>query len=399
MKMLRKLTVEDIDLQGKRVLMRVDFNVPITEKGEVGDDFRIREALPTINYIITKGASLILMSHLGRPKGEWNSEFSMKPVCECLRGMVEAPVDFADECIGDTVKAMAAGLEPGEILLLENLRFHKEEEKGDPGFAKQLATLGDLYVDDAFGCSHRPHASVYGITQFIQPSVAGMLFKKEIEYFDRVLENPEKPFIALLGGAKVSDKILVIENLAGRVDSILIGGGMAFTFFKAQGLEIGASKCEADRLEEAKRLLDLAREKGTEIILPVDIVAADQFNEKANVQTVAADQIPAGWMGLDIGPKTIELFAEKIKTCKTLVWNGPMGVFEMKPFAEGTYKIAEAAAFSDCVSIVGGGDSASAVRKMGFADRFSHVSTGGGASLEILEGKKLPGVEALTDRK
>ena len=396
--MLRKLTVEDVDLKGKRVVMRVDFNVPLNEKKEVGDDFRIREAMPTINYILTHGASLVLMSHLGRPKGEYKAEFSMKPVCEHLRGLLEAPVDFADDCIGDTVKAMAKGLQPGEVLLLENLRFHKEEEKGDPEFAKQLASLGDIYANDAFGTAHRPHASVYGITQFVKPAVAGLLFKKEIEYFDSVLAKPEKPFIAMLGGAKVSDKILVIENLLNRVDAILIGGGMAFTFYKAQGLEIGASKCEEDRVEEAKRLLALAKEKGAEIVLPVDVVAADAFKEDANKQVVSADAIPAGWMGLDIGPKTIELFSEKIKACKTLVWNGPMGVFEMKPFAEGTFKVAEAAAFSECVSIIDGGDSASAVRKMGLADRFSHVSTGGGASLEILEGKKLPGVEALTDR-
>ncbi|MFA6451303.1 MAG: phosphoglycerate kinase, partial [bacterium] len=388
----------DVDIKGKRVIMRVDFNVPLNDKGEVGDDFRIREAMPTINYVLTNGASLVLMSHLGRPKGEWTAEFSMKPVCECLRSMLDAPVDFADDCVGDTVKAMARGLEPGEVLLLENLRFHKEEEKGDPEFAKQLAALGDVYVNDAFGTAHRPHASVFGITQYVQPAVAGMLFKKEIEYFDKALENPEKPFLALLGGAKVSDKILVIENLISRVDAILIGGGMAFTFFKAMGLEIGGSKCEADRVDEAKRLLALAKEKGCEILLPLDIVIADAFKEDANIQTVAADAIPQGWMGLDIGPKTIELFSERIKACKLLVWNGPMGVFEMKPFADGTKKVAEAAAFSDCISIVGGGDSASAVRKMGLADRFSHVSTGGGASLEILEGKKLPGVEALTNR-
>lgn len=397
--MLRKLTVEDVKLDGKRVLMRVDFNVPIDDKGQVGDEFRIHESLPTIKYILSKGASLVLMSHLGRPKGEWTPEFSMKPVCEKLRELLpDVAVDFADDCIGDQVKVLAKGLEPGEVLLLENLRFHKGEEKNDHEFAKKLAALGDVFANDAFGAAHRDAASVTGVPKIIQPAVAGMLMEKEIEYLDSVISSPEKPFVALLGGAKVSDKIPVIENLIGRVDSILVGGGMAFTFFKAQGLEIGASKCEEDRVGEAKRLLALAKEKGTELLLPADVVAADAFNENANTRIVAANAIPSGWMGLDIGPKTIEQFSEKIRNCKTLVWNGPMGVFEMKPFAEGTKKIAEAAAASDCVSVIGGGDSASAVRKMGLADKFSHVSTGGGASLEMLEGKKLPGVEALTDR-
>jgi phosphoglycerate kinase len=397
--MLRKLTVEDIDLSGKRVLMRVDFNVPISASGEVGDEFRIRESLPTIQYIISKGGSLVLMSHLGRPKGKYTPEFSMKPVCDKLRELLpDVPVDFADDCIGDSVRSLAKGLDPGEILLLENLRFHKEEEKNDPEFSKQLAALGDVFANDAFGTAHRDAASVTGVPKILQPAVAGMLMKKEIEFLDSALANPRKPFLALLGGAKVSDKILVIENLAGRVDAILVGGGMAFTFFKAQGLEIGASKCEEDRVEEAKRLIALCKQKGTELLLPVDVVAASEFKEDAQKQTVAADAIPAGWMGLDIGPKTIELFAEKIKDCKTVVWNGPMGVFEMAPFAEGTLKVAEAIAATDCISIVGGGDSASAVRKMGLADKFSHVSTGGGASLEMLEGKKLPGVEALSNR-
>ncbi|HOX28855.1 MAG TPA: phosphoglycerate kinase [bacterium] len=397
--MLKKITVEDVDLKGKRVVARVDFNVPINERGEVSDDFRIRAAMPTINYILSHGASIVLMSHLGRPKGEYASEFSLKPVCECLRTLTEAPVDFSEDCVGDTVKALAKGLEPGEILLLENLRFHKEETKSDPNFAKELASLGDLYVNDAFGTAHRPDASVAGIPKFLQPAVAGLLMKKEIEYFDNVLDNPERPFTAILGGAKVSDKILVIENLLNKVDNILIGGGMAFTFYKAQGLEIGSSKCEDDRVEEAKRLLALAKKKGAELILPTDIVAASEFKEDAEKKTVPADQIPSGWMGLDIGPETVKLFSEKISSSKTLVWNGPMGVFEMKPFAEGTLKIAEACAAANCTSIVGGGDSASAVKKMGLSDKFSHVSTGGGASLEMLEGKKLPGVEALTDKK
>ncbi|HOO55889.1 MAG TPA: phosphoglycerate kinase [bacterium] len=395
--MLKKLTVEDIDLKDKKVIARVDFNVPIKD-GKVSDDFRIKSALPTIKFILSQGASLILMSHLGRPGGEWISEFSLRPVCDCLREMLDAPVDFAQDCTGDSVKMLAGGLEPGEVLLLENLRFYKEETKGDPEFAKELSSIADLYVNDAFGTSHRAHASVVGITEYLQPSVAGFLLKKEIEYFDNILGNPLKPFIAVLGGAKVSDKILVIENLIDRVDSILIGGGMAFTFFKAQGLEIGDSKCEEDRVEEAKRLLDIAAQKGKEILLPSDVVVADKFSEDAEYKTVPATEIPSGWMGLDIGPETAEAFSNKIRECKTMVWNGPMGVFEMKPFAKGTFAVAETASKSDCISVIGGGDSASAVRKMGIAEKFSHVSTGGGASLEMLEGKKLPGVEALTNR-
>jgi phosphoglycerate kinase len=369
--MLKKMTVEDVDFKGKRALVRVDFNVPLDESGAVADDFRIRATLPTIKHILAGGGSAVLMSHLGRPKGEWNSAFSMRPVLDSLRKLLDAPVDLADDCIGESVKALASSLEPGAVLLLENVRFHKGETKNDPEFIKQLASLGDLFVNDAFGAAHREQSSVTGVAAFLQPAVAGLLMKKEIEYMDNALSNPGRPFVALLGGAKVSDKILVIENLIGRVDSILVGGGMAFTFLKAMGREIGSSKLEADRLEDASRLMSLARDKGTELILPVDIVAADRFAEDAEAAVVPADAIPADRMGLDIGPETSALFAEKIKACKTLVWNG---------------------------SIVGGGDSASAVRKMGLADKFSHVSTGGGASLEMLEGKKLPGVEALTDK-
>ncbi|HOC93580.1 MAG TPA: phosphoglycerate kinase [bacterium] len=396
--MLKKMTVEDVDFKGKRALVRVDFNVPLDESGAVADDFRIRATLPTIKHILAGGGSAVLMSHLGRPKGEWNSAFSMRPVLDSLRKLLDAPVDLADDCIGESVKALAANLEPGAVLLLENVRFHKGETKNDPEFTKQLASLGDLFVNDAFGAAHREQSSVTGVAAFLQPAVAGFLMKKEIEYMDNALSNPGRPFVALLGGAKVSDKILVIENLIGRVDSILVGGGMAFTFLKAMGREIGSSKLEADRLEDASRLMALARDRGTELVLPVDIVAADRFAEDADAAIVSADAIPADRMGLDIGPETSELFAGKIKACKTLVWNGPMGVFEMERFAGGTRAVAQAAADSDCVSIIGGGDSASAVRKMGLADKFSHVSTGGGASLEMLEGKKLPGVEALTDK-
>jgi len=395
--MLKKKTVKDIDIKGRRVIARVDFNVPIGEGGKITDDLRIRAALPTIEYILAQGASLVLTSHLGRPKDAPDPKFSLRPVFEHLKTLVKAPVFFADDCIGADAAHKAAALKPGEVLLLENLRFHKGEKKNDPEFVKKLAALGDVYVNDAFGAAHRAHASTEGITKAIPVSVAGFLLKKEIDYLENTLENPARPFLALLGGAKVSDKIPVIERLLDKVDAVLVGGGMAFTFLKAQGLEIGDSKCEDDRIENAKYLLDLAKKKNVDLLLPVDVVAADEFKEDAKKQTVPASSIPAGWMGLDIGPETVKLFADRIAGCKTIVWNGPMGVFEFDAFAQGTLEIAKAIGGADCVSIVGGGDSAAAIKKIGLSDRFTHISTGGGASLEMLEGKKLPGVEALND--
>lgn len=396
--MLKKKTVEDIDLAGKRVIARVDFNVPLDENKNITDDLRVRAALPTIEYILSKGASLILMSHLGRPKGEPDPAFSLAPVAEHLKTLIDADVDFAQDCVGDDVKAKAGALEPGSVLLLENLRFHAGEKKNDPEFAKQLAALADVYVNDAFGTAHRAHASTAGITEHISPAVAGYLLKKEIDYLENTLENPQRPFLALMGGAKVSDKITVIERLLDVVNGILIGGGMMFTFHKAAGKEVGASIVEEDKLDEARKLVKLAKEKNVELALPVDTIAAKEFKADAEHKTVSCDDIPAGWMGLDIGPETVKLFAGKIAGCKTLVWNGPMGVFEFEAFAGGTLDCAKAIAKTDCVSIVGGGDSAAAVKKMGLAADFTHISTGGGASLEMLEGKKLPGVEALDDK-
>jgi len=397
--MLRKKTEEDITLAGKKIIMRVDFNVPLDADGNVKDDSRIRAALPTINYILEKGAALILMSHLGRPKGEKKPEFSLKPAFDRLKSLVSAPVKMAPDCIGPDAESAAAELKAGEILLLENLRYYKAETNNDPEFSKQLASLAEIYVNDAFGAAHRAHASTEGITKFMATSVAGFLMKKEIDYLENALEDPKRPFIAILGGAKVSDKIPVIERLLDKVDTLLIGGGMCFTFLKAQGMDIAASKLEEDRIEQSAQLLKLAVEKKKNLVLPVDVVAADKFDAAAATQTVDADKIPAGWMGLDIGPKSVELFSKYISECKTVVWNGPMGVFEMEAFAAGTKAVADAIAKNaDCISIVGGGDSASAINNMGLHDKFTHISTGGGASLELLEGKALPGVEALNDK-
>lgn len=396
--MLKKITIEDIELSGKKVIARVDFNVPLNDAGEITDDLRIRAALPTINYMLEKGAAVILMSHLGRPKNEPDPKFSLKPAFEYLKKALSVPVEFAADAVGDDATTKAAALKPGQVLLLENLRFNPGEKKNDDEFAKKLAAMADVYVNDAFGVDHRADASVSGITKFLPKSAAGFLLKKEIEYFENTLENPDRPFAAILGGAKVSDKILVIERLLDIVDVIIVGGGMAFTFIKAAGGAIGASKCEEDRLESATALVKLAKEKGVELLLPVDVAAADSFSADAAKKIVAAGEIPDGWMGLDIGPESIKKFADKIRACKTVLWNGPMGVFEFDAFAEGTLEIAKAIAETECVSIVGGGDSAAAVKKMGLSEKFTHISTGGGASLEMLEGKKLPGLEALTDR-
>jgi len=389
-----KLSLRDLDVKGKKVLMRVDFNVPLAD-GTITDDTRIVAALDSINYVLDNGGALILMSHLGRPKGKVKEEFRLNPVAQRLQQILGKPVQKTDDCIGAEAQAAAAKLQPGDVLLLENLRFHPEEEAGDPDFAKQLASLGDVYVNDAFGTSHRAHASTAVITEFIDKAAAGFLVEREIEYLGKAVANPEKPYIAILGGAKVSDKIPVIENLIKKVDAIIIGGGMAYTFLKTQGKGVGKSKLEPEMLDTAATLLKQAQEKGVEVLLPVDHVVADNFAEDAASQTVY--DIPDGWMALDIGPKTIRLYSDKLASARTIVWNGPMGVFEMKPFAAGTKAIAEALAESDATTIIGGGDSAAAVNQFGLADKMSHISTGGGASLEFLEGKELPGITALSN--
>jgi phosphoglycerate kinase len=414
-----KKTVRDIDFQGKRVLMRVDFNVPLKD-GIVGDDTRIRAALPTIEYVIENGGSLILMSHLGRPKGQVKAEFSLKPAADKLAELTGRTVKFAPDCVGEEVKSMAASIQPGEILVLENLRFHPEEEGkvklGDDataeeksaakdamkvaqdGFAKQLAELGDVYVCDAFGTAHRAHASMAVVTKYIEDCVAGFLLEKEIEYLGNAIANPERPFVAVLGGAKVSGKIDVLENLLGKVDTIIVGGGMVYTFFRAMGIPVGDSLVEEDRIAMAEDVLRKVKEGNVNFLLPVDHVIADAFSADANVKVTDDEAIPDGWMALDIGPKSIEKFSAAVADAKTVVWNGPMGCFEMEPFAKGTMTLAQSIADADCVSIIGGGDSVSAINKSGLADKMTHISTGGGASLEFLEGKTLPGIAALSDK-
>ncbi|MBO8158988.1 phosphoglycerate kinase [Thermosyntropha sp.] len=383
--------LHEADIRGKRVLLRVDFNVPMNEDGEIIDDTKIRAALPTIEYIIAQDASLILMSHLGRPKGKRNSKYSLAKVAERLGELVSAPVKMASDCIGEEVRAMAEELKTGEILVLENVRFHKEEEKNDPAFAKELAMLGDVYVNDAFGTAHRAHASTAGIAQFI-PAYAGFLMEKEVRMLRMVLDSPRSPRMAILGGAKVADKLGLVNNLMEKLDIILIGGGMANTFLKAQGKNIGKSLCEDELVPEAKRILKESSEKGVELLLPVDAVVAEELSAKAEGKVVSVDEIPDDMMILDIGPKTIELFSQVIKKAHTIVWNGPLGVYEYEQFAQGTYGVAKAVAESDAVSVIGGGDSAAAVQKLGLSDAITHISTGGGATLEFLEGIELPGV-------
>ncbi len=407
---MNKKTLRDIDVASKRVLMRVDFNVPLAD-GVITDDTRITAALPSITHILDQGASLVLMSHLGRPKGKPNAEMSLAPAAKLLSERLGKPVAFATDCVGEEAAAMAAALQPGEVLLLENLRFYAEEEgkAKDPAdkdamaerqqvFAKKLAALGDVYVNDAFGTAHRAHASVSVVASMFEERAAGFLLEKEIDYLGTAVENPARPFVAILGGAKISGKIDVISNLLGKVDALLIGGGMAYTFFKAQGHGIGESLLEEDKVELAGQILKQAEADGVRLLLPVDTVVANDFSETADTKICGAGGIEDGWQGLDIGPKTRELFAAEIASAKTVVWNGPMGVFEMAPFAAGTQAVAQAVADADCVSIIGGGDSASAIKKAGLADQISHVSTGGGASLEFLEGKALPGVVALSDK-
>ncbi len=399
---MNKLTIKDLDVQGKRVLMRVDFNVPIKD-GVVTDDTRIVAALPSIKYVLENGGSLVLMSHCGRPKGEKNMDFTLKPAADRLAELVDAKVTLAPDVIGPEVKALVDALQAGEIILLENVRFYKEEEgKGctpeeQDAFAKELASYGDVYVSDAFGTAHRAHASMVGVTKYIDQSAAGFLLEKEIEYLGNALENPQRPFVAIIGGAKISGKIDVVTNLLGKCDAILIGGGMAYTFYKAMGKTIGSSLCEDDKVELAGQILKQAEEKGVKLLLPIDNIAADAFSAEANTREVG-DSIEDGWMALDIGPKTIELYCSEVAGAKTVVWNGPMGCFEMAPFAKGTFSVCEAVATSDSISIIGGGDSVAAVNLSGVADQMSHVSTGGGASLEFMEGKQLPGIVALTDK-
>jgi len=398
---MNKLSIDDITLKSKRVLVRVDFNVPLNEQQEITDDIRIIESLPTINKILGEGGRAILMSHLGRPKGKPKPEFSLKPVAQHLSRVLGKPVQFAPDCIGADVEGMANSLNDGECLLLENLRYHNEEEANDPKFAEQLARLGDVYVNDAFGTAHRAHASTEGVTRYVRVSAAGYLMQKELEYLGRAVSNPARPFVAILGGAKISGKIDVIQNLMGKVDALLIGGGMMFTFYKAQGLEIGKSLLEEDKVDLARKLLAEAKERNLRLLLPTDCVVADKFENGANTQTVAASSIPADWLGMDIGPETVKLFNNEVRNAKTVVWNGPMGVFEMERFAAGTNAVAQAlgeATKAGTVTVVGGGDSAAAIAKAGLQKSVSHVSTGGGASLEFLEGKVLPGVAALTEK-
>jgi phosphoglycerate kinase len=396
---MEKLSITDVELAGKRVLIRVDFNVPLDARQVVTDDTRIRAALPTIRYALDKGAKVLLLSHLGRPKGKVVPAMSLAPAAKRLSDLLGKPVAMASDCIGDAVEAAVAQLAPGQALMLENCRFHAGDEKNDEAMSRALAKLCDVFVNDAFGAAHRAHASTVGVTKFVPVAAAGFLMAKELEYLGRAMTNPARPFVAILGGAKVSDKIGVLRNLVTKVDALLVGGGMAYTFLKAQGMEIGASLLEADKLDVARAILEAARAKGVTFLLPMDHVIAQKVAADAEIRIVDSTAIPAGWMGLDIGPKARAAFATAIRGAKTVVWNGPMGVFELPPFREGTFSVARAIAESGATSIVGGGDSVAAVTQAGLADRMSHISTGGGASLEFLEGIELPGVAALTDKK
>jgi phosphoglycerate kinase len=388
-------SIDQLDIAGKRVFLRVDFNVPLDKSGTVTDDTRIRAVLPTLKYALSKKARIILASHLGRPKGKPEPQFSLAPVARKLGELLKKEIRLAPDCIGPEVEKMVAAMKPGDILLLENLRFHKEEEKNEAGFAQGLAKLADVYVNDAFAVSHRAHASVEGVTQFFADKAAGFLMRDELHYLGKVMEEPARPLAAVIGGAKVSGKLEVLQNLAPRVDRLIIGGGMAFTFLKSQGMNVGKSLVEEDLLKTAKEILEEADKKGVKVYLPVDCVVADKMDPSAQTEVVPVDKIPADWMGLDIGPESLKNFGEALKDAKTILWNGPMGVFEMEPFSKGTMGMVQKIVSSGAMSIVGGGDTDTAVHQSGFADKISYISTAGGAFLELLEGKKLPGVEAL----
>ena len=394
---MSKKTVRDIDLKDKKVLVRCDFNVPMDENRNITDNRRIVAALPTIKYLLEQNCKIVLCSHLGRPKGEFKKEFSLEPVAKELSKLLGKEVIMAKDVIGEDAENKAKNLKNGEILLLENVRFHREETDNDPEFAKKLASFGEIFVNDAFGTAHRAHASTEGVTKYL-PAVSGFLIEKELKFLGEALENPERPFVAILGGSKVSDKIGVIENLLEKVDTLIIGGGMAYTFFKAQGYSVGESLCEEDKCELALELMEKAKEKNVKFLLPIDNKVGKEFKPDTESKTVKSTEIPDGWEGLDIGEETIKLYKEELKNAKTIVWNGPLGVFEFDQFAVGTNEIAKALGDIDAIKIIGGGDSAAAVEKAGLAEKMTHISTGGGASLEFLEGKKLPGIEALLDK-
>ena len=398
---MKQKTIEDISVESKKVLVRVDFNVPLNDKGEITDETRIQAALPTIKYLLDHKAKVILCSHLGRPKGEFKPEFSLAPVAKRLQMLLDTKVTFAKDVIGESADEAVAAVRDGEVVLLENLRYHKEETKNDPEFAKKLASYAEIFVNDAFGTAHRAHASTEGVTHYL-PAVAGFLIKKELEFMGGALENPDRPFVAILGGAKIADKIPVIENLFNKVDCLIIGGGMAYTFLAAKGYEVGQSLLDEEKISYCKDMLKKAEEKGVKILLPVDCVVAESFPDpidaEISVTPMDADKIPADKMSLDIGPKTAELFANEVKSAKTVVWNGPMGVFENPTLAKGTIAVAKALAETDAITIIGGGDSAAAVNTLGFGDKMTHISTGGGASLEFLEGKELPGIVCVNDK-
>ena len=399
---MNKLSIDKVELKGKRVLVRVDFNVPLDENLNITDDIRITESLPTIKKIVADGGKAILMSHLGRPKGGPNPKYSLKPTAQRLSELLGKEVKLAPDCIGPETKTMVDVMKDSDVLILENVRFHAEEEKNDPTFAKQLAELGDVYINDAFGSAHRAHASTEGVTKYIKICAAGYLMQKELDYLGGAITNPKRPYVAILGGAKISGKIDVINNLLGKVDTLVVGGGMAYTFYKAEGKEIGTSLLEAEKIDLAKEVLSNAKKSGIKFLLPIDVVVAGEFNNDSPSTVVSVDAMPADKMGLDIGPETIKLFSDELKNAKTIVWNGPMGVFEMDNFAKGTNAIAQVLAdvtAAGSITVIGGGDSAAAITKAGLKDKVSHVSTGGGASLEFLEGKALPGVVALNDVK
>ncbi len=394
---MNKKTVRDIDVKGKKVLVRCDFNVPQDEQGNITDTRRIVASLPTINYLIENGAKVILCSHLGRPKGEVKKEFSLEPVAKELSKQLNKDVKLANDIIGESAKELTANMKEGEVVLLENVRFDKREEENSPEFAKELASLAEVYVNDAFGTSHRAHASTAGVADYL-PSAAGFLIEKELEFMGNALENPQRPFVAILGGKKVSDKIGVINALLEKVDTLIIGGAMAYTFFKAQGYEVGNSICELDKLDLALELMEKAKQKGVKLLLPVDTKVGKEFDKDTESKIVKCTEIPEGWEGFDIGTETIEIYKKELENAKTIVWNGPLGLFEFDQFAIGTNEIAKKLATVDAITIIGGGDSAAAIEKIGLSDKMTHISTGGGASLEFLEGKKLPGIECLQDK-